>query len=411
MKKLLILLFFLPLVLGAQNICISERTLDTQEQDQLFSQWRQTSKARSFKQENFLIRTQLILQPDNKYPNVANIDKQRVEENLNRFFKQTGIQFKILSVVTEPYAGQNYTQNSIENLKKKTSESTQEWYKIWVVGQIEDGGIAGYNYFPQSRRHSGWGMVITPEWVHDLHVSAHEAAHGFGIRHTFSGGCGSGNCATSGDRICDTPPDATAGSSCSGNDNTCTNDAQLFGSPFTSDVNDDFDNIMDYGGFTCKDKFTPGQIEVMQAVARTTNRDMVLDSVPEPEDEPDEEEPEPEVKPEVTYKYIRGGIRWRSVTVYWETSKEVAIETFQVQRSVDRKTWRTMASVEAHGPNKRYAAQMPRFSGRQYYRLRVNESPSLEEALVIEDNPTPWVLYGGITLLALGLWFLAKKTR
>lgn len=69
------------------------------------------------------------------------------------------------------------------------------------------------------------------------------------------GGCTNNNCSNDGDRVCDTPPDATGNpnSTCSGTEDSCPADA----------VNDLVNNYMDYGDITCQNTFTPGQINRM----------------------------------------------------------------------------------------------------------------------------------------------------
>ena len=71
----------------------------------------------------------------------------------------------------------------------------------------------------------------------------HEVGHYLGLFHVFDG-CG-GNCATSGDRVCDTTTQSNPTWGCS-NSNSC-------GSP------DNIDNYMDYSDDLCMEKFTPDQ--------------------------------------------------------------------------------------------------------------------------------------------------------
>jgi hypothetical protein len=70
----------------------------------------------------------------------------------------------------------------------------------------------------------------------------HEVGHYLGLHHTFNGGCNGGNCYTSGDRICDTNPEANPNFSC-GNSSSCGN-------------SDPISNYMDYTDDVCMNEYT-----------------------------------------------------------------------------------------------------------------------------------------------------------
>ena len=76
--------------------------------------------------------------------------------------------------------------------------------------------------------------------------------------HTFQGNCGS-TCNGSGDFLCDTPPTSNGGFGC-GVNSTCSND-QNGPSPYTANMNDQFENYMSYS--TCQYMFTVDQATVM----------------------------------------------------------------------------------------------------------------------------------------------------
>ncbi|HHH53191.1 MAG TPA: PKD domain-containing protein, partial [Bacteroidetes bacterium] len=70
-------------------------------------------------------------------------------------------------------------------------------------------------------------------------------------------GCKNDNCLEDGDKVCDTPPDAsTARVACGDDFNSCNTDAN---SGFSTDQNDMYWNYMDYGDFNCYSAFTEGQ--------------------------------------------------------------------------------------------------------------------------------------------------------
>lgn len=78
----------------------------------------------------------------------------------------------------------------------------------------------------------------------------HEVGHYLGLYHTFNGGCGS-NCATSGDRICDTNSESQPEFNCPNNSSSC-------GS------SDPVRNYMNYSPDTCMTNFTEDQARRMR---------------------------------------------------------------------------------------------------------------------------------------------------
>lgn len=83
-------------------------------------------------------------------------------------------------------------------------------------------------------------------------TATHEVGHYLGLYHTFDFGCGSAaTCYTSGDRICDTNPEANPVFGCPGSSSSC-------GS------GDPFHNYMDYSDDPCYEEFTPEQINRMR---------------------------------------------------------------------------------------------------------------------------------------------------
>jgi len=77
----------------------------------------------------------------------------------------------------------------------------------------------------------------------------HEVGHYLGLHHTFNGGCGGGNCASSGDLICDTAPQSEPTYGCNGS--SCSGTAPD-------------DNYMDYSDDLCMEQFTPNQSRRMR---------------------------------------------------------------------------------------------------------------------------------------------------
>ena len=81
----------------------------------------------------------------------------------------------------------------------------------------------------------------------------HEVGHYLGLYHTFNSGCGTSFCYNSGDRICDTNPEASARFGCPGAAQSC--------SPLTPDP---IHNYMDYTDDLCMWEFTPEQSRRMR---------------------------------------------------------------------------------------------------------------------------------------------------
>jgi hypothetical protein len=97
-------------------------------------------------------------------------------------------------------------------------------------------------------------FIVASEIPRNMHSLAHEMGHYFDLRHTFEGSSGyncpsNNNCATDGDRICDTPPHRSI-------------DAFLTTPCYSgSDVLNSLQNFMSYG--STKNRFTAGQKDRM----------------------------------------------------------------------------------------------------------------------------------------------------
>jgi hypothetical protein len=155
-------------------------------------------------------------------------------------------------------AGTGADEVAVKNLSRWNNLS---YVNIWVVPEIDnnDGGagIQGYAYFPTSSNsnasrdgivmlHSATGTIGSVKgYTNEGKTLSHEMGHHFSLYHTFNAtnSCSSvENCASEGDRVCDTPKTISS-TSCS---------VRACG-------NQQVENYMDYTSETCKNMFTQGQ--------------------------------------------------------------------------------------------------------------------------------------------------------
>jgi hypothetical protein len=182
-------------------------------------------------------------------------------------------------------------------LKDLVRWDPRTYINIWVVKSIYSQSmgpsVAGYAMMPYTHGATVDGIVMEADFLGENRDGAvvliHELGHYLGLYHTFEGGCKNDNCEMDGDRVCDTPPDAsTAGLSCTGTVNTCTSDEDDASAknPFRAvalgglgDQPDMHQNYMDYGFQFCQTMFTPGQSKRMRDAILSTRHSLLESDV------------------------------------------------------------------------------------------------------------------------------------
>ncbi|MDX2249860.1 MAG: M43 family zinc metalloprotease [Bacteroidia bacterium] len=255
--------------------------------------------------------------PDNSTSNITDARVQGAIDMINQAFRNTGIfaggpfhsNSGIVSTDIEielclakndpngnPTSGITRVATAFSNLKRDElcpgSSSTQDecmkalsfwdsnqYINIWIVNSIckdatnNDCGMEGYSYLAAAHGQSFDGPVIAVPYFNpqrnNISASVHQLGHYLNLMDTYfdppgKTSCDNANCLLDGDRICDTPPDAGAQLVNCGSGqtlNSCSTDADdnSPNNPFSTDVQDLYENFMDNGSWGCMNMFTPGQ--------------------------------------------------------------------------------------------------------------------------------------------------------
>jgi len=177
-----------------------------------------------------------------------------------------------------------------DRLKNMVAWDPARYINIWYVTDIKSEMMARFSCGYWSRIKEG-GYATMPPGVDSTDgivvtgfgtLLAHEMGHYLSLYHTFEGlDCANSNCATSGDRVCDTPPDGSIGNSfsCTQPQNSCSSDTI---SGFSVDVPDLINNFMDYGNDACHNAFTEGQAARMRAAIATQRSGLLQNECAKP---------------------------------------------------------------------------------------------------------------------------------
>ncbi len=159
---------------------------------------------------------------------------------------------------------------SLETIKGLSRWDPGRYYNIYVVKEINGGGLGGVTAFPFSADES-LGTVIAHDKFGTVGTAAdstgrtltHELGHGLNLYHTFQGDDGGtrcpadAECGATSDCVADTPPHIRSDFDCpAGQPNPCTPGALL---------GEVVHNYMDFSGDDCQDEFTAGQGDRMRA--------------------------------------------------------------------------------------------------------------------------------------------------
>ena len=210
-----------------------------------------------------------------------NEDSMYIRELFKPLYANLNIEFRLAKIdpdgkctdgINRVYSG--LTINARDNVKSLIRWNNKKYLNIWIVRSIynygQSGIILGFATFPTNSisNPSKDGIVIRSDYhMYGGRTLTHEIGHYLGLFHTFQGSCG-GNCETSGDRVCDTPPVDDDSYGCDPNKNSCHND-----SPDLPDMNE---NHMDYT--SCRLMFTKGQKEVVDFYLASAYRNTLTTS-------------------------------------------------------------------------------------------------------------------------------------
>ena len=289
-------------------------------------------------------------------------------------------------------------------MKAESFWDSNQYLNIWLVNNICNStepellgcGTSGYALFPNNHGNTLDGVVMRADmWgtsTDNSKVQVHEVGHYLGLYHTFQSGCNETDCMTSGDRVCDTPPDSSTGSLNAGEMmNSCSNDATASNSPYTDDKADLHENYMDYGNRSLWNTFTLGQKSRMRATLETSRSslftEVVCSSIAA------------EALP-LNLIYFAGKIENKSVILEWETENERDMEGFVIEISEDGRIFSELDFIEARNSEVRenyiFTENESSFS-KVYYRLKMIEidgSIQYSEVILLETTKeSDWLVF------------------
>jgi gliding motility-associated-like protein len=166
-----------------------------------------------------------------------------------------------------PLVSSNFLISNDAALKNEVLWDPTRYLNIWLVSDIcaeSDCSPTAYAYSDKAAGSAQDGLVCEAVFwstKEGAAMSAHELGHYLGLKHTYIGGCNNSDCSTSGDGICDTPPDNTVFEGCVAH-NSCG----------LADYNW---NFMDANTWGCLQGFTTMQQKAMDKILHTTRKSLL----------------------------------------------------------------------------------------------------------------------------------------
>lgn len=205
-------------------------------------------------------------------PNMTMVELDSAIEVLNRDFAPICLSFRVCSVEYIPAYKYDRFHDAQEGGEIKAIYNIPRMINMYFVKDILDpmasggGPAGGFAPSPPTADSSDYIVIKKGLPLTGKKTISHEMGHFFGLAHTFEGAPqelnNGSNCQTTGDMICDTPPD---GNPMAIDPGTCEYTGALT-DPNGELLTPIIGNIMSYHPATCKCGFTVGQYNAMARV-------------------------------------------------------------------------------------------------------------------------------------------------
>ena len=144
----------------------------------------------------------------NRAPNFEPEQFQEAINQTNEFFSPIGISFKQCAFELVPDYNFDVLDNGSEFQELRTLYFDNHRINVYILDRISESNVCGFAELSGIAESAGTFVALEKKCPN---VLTHELGHMFGLEHTFAGNrnelVDGSNCATTGDRICDTPAD------------------------------------------------------------------------------------------------------------------------------------------------------------------------------------------------------------